>query len=125
MKSPIHAYRKNKINTSSSVEHIAIILDQAARHIQQAIEFLEKGDLEQQSILVDKAMKLMIGLQGTLDLKTDDVEAQQVVEIMGSFYQQMSAAMMQATLKSDAKLYNNIRLNLQHMAVIWRNGAQR
>lgn len=123
MKTGLNAYHKNKVRSASQVEQVAIVLDQAARLMNKAIKAIEANDIELRSMSIDKAMKLMSGLRGALDQNNKEDETQVVVEVMSSFYQQMTVFMMKASLNADVKLCHAIEVNLHEMAKMWRNAS--
>lgn len=123
MNKGLNAYHKNKVHSASPVEQVAIVLDQAARLMNKASKAIEAKDFEEQSHCIDKAMKLMSGLRGALDRNTNEGETQTVVEVMSTFYQQMSVFMMRAGVSSDGHLCQAVEKNLHEMAMMWRNAS--
>jgi flagellar biosynthetic protein FliS len=64
--SPVSAYTKVNVGTASSPQIMVSLFQAALRNMRAASNAFERGDAQLGSVMTEKAMAIVLGLQGTL-----------------------------------------------------------
>ena len=103
------SYRRAAVQNASSVGLIIILYDLLTQDLRQAIEAIEKKDVEARSAAIKDAFVVLQQLEGSLDHENGGEAAKN----LSRFYSVMRASIFQAHFKVSAEILNEqIRLLL-------------
>lgn len=119
--SPIHhrLYKKAATPSQDVTENMALLLEQAALHMNQASDAIEKKDVEARFIQTQKAAFILSGLKASLVRDTPTIH--RTISALESFYNDMETLIMRVNIFNNADAARGIARSLIDVARQWRH----
>lgn len=112
------AYANSKIMTASPAELTLMLYDGAIKFCNIAVVAIEKKDIEKAHINITKAEKIITEFQATLDHKYE------VAEDFDKVYKYLKQRLLEANLKKDAEILEEVLGHLRTMRDTWKEVMQ-
>jgi flagellar biosynthetic protein FliS len=123
----LRAYQKNQALMASPVEQVALLLDRAARLMDDAHKAMLDNRFEDRFLHSEKAIKIITGLASVL--KTEDptmpTEVRALILVMEGFYREMLIKIMDMSLKNDPRICLEIVEKFREMGGEWHDANKR
>jgi flagellar protein FliS len=107
------AYQNNKINTASKAELTLMLYDAGIKFVNKSLLALEKNDYEGVNFNIIKAEKVIVEFRSTLDHKYP------VAKDFDLIYDYLYRRLIEANIKKDKEILDDVLSNLQDMRNIW------
>ena len=114
MANPYQAYR-NAAQTVAKTRQVVMLYDGVIRNLMQAIEAIEKGDIEGRYNRLTKASEIIIGLQMSLDFDSGGTTAQTLYD----FYAHIDASIMRLQRNNDVEQGKALIEEVKKMRDVW------
>ncbi len=112
-------YRVHALEGASAVELTIALYDGIIRFMHNAIEAVERKDVEGRRAAVKRAMDIVVHLQATL--KTDI--GGKPAESLSDFYVAMFALMLQGSQASSRQKFEHVIANVRNVREAWKQVA--
>ena len=112
-------YRNHTLEGASGVELTIALYDGIIRFMHNAIEAVERKDVEGRRAAVTRAMDIVVHLQATL--KTDI--GGKPAESLSDFYVAMFALMLQGSQASSRQKFEHVIANVRNVRDAWKQVA--
>lgn len=109
-------YRAHALEGASGVELTIALYDGIIRFMQNAIEAVERKDVEGRRAAVKRAMDVVVHLQVTLDREVGGKPA----ESLSDFYVAMFALMLQGSQGKSRKKFEQVIANVSNVRSAWK-----
>ena len=109
-------YRAHALEGASGVELTIALYDGIVRFMQNAIEAVERKDVEGRRAAVKRAMDIVVHLQVTLDREVGGTPA----ESLSDFYVAMFALMLQGSQGNSRKKFEQVIANVRNVRSAWK-----
>lgn len=110
------AYRAHSLEGSSGVELTIALYDGIIRFMHNAIEAVERKEVEQRRAAVKRAMDIVVHLQATLDKEVGGKPA----ESLSDFYVAMFALMLQGSQGNSKQKFLQVIANVRNVRDAWK-----
>ncbi|WP_053005924.1 flagellar export chaperone FliS [Kiloniella spongiae] len=114
-----NAYSQASKNVSP-LRAIIMLYEGAIRLINEAKRAHDEQDYEARFIAIDKASKIIIGLQGQLDFENGG----DVSPMLHEFYDSLFMRMMQANSRNPEPVFEDVLVSLKNMKETWTSVAE-
>lgn len=111
---PAAAYQNSKIQTASGADLTLMLYEGAIKFCNIAIDAMEKKDYPKVNTNIQKAERIILELQVTLDRKYP------VAEEFDNVYKYIQGKLFQANIKKDPELLEEARSQIRDMRDIWK-----
>ena len=108
------AYANSKIKTASPAELTLMLYEGAIKFCNIAIAGIEENDIEKAHINIMKAERIISEFQATLDHKYP------VAEDFDNVYRYLAQRMMEANVKKDKEILEEVLVHLRTMRDTWK-----
>lgn len=108
------AYANSKIKTASPAELTLMLYEGAIKFCNIAIAGIEENDIEKAHINIMKAERIISEFQATLDHKYP------VAEDFDNVYKYLKQRMMEANVKKDKEILEEVLVHLRTMRDTWK-----
>lgn len=115
-------YKTRSVAAASPADQVAMLLETAGRHMNSALEALERKDYEARYQYADKAQTIIIGLQQCL--AADNPDAKSMVDVFDSYYSSLQMMIMRVNIRNDSEACRMVIEGLRQMAQTWRQIGQ-
>lgn len=112
-------YRAHALEGASGVELTIALYDGIIRFMHNAIDAVERKDVEHRREAVKRAMDIVIHLQATLNKDVGGKPA----ESLSDFYVAMFALMLQGSQANSAKKFEQVIANVRNVREAWKQVA--
>jgi flagellar protein FliS len=112
-------YRAHSLEGASGVELTIALYDGIIRFMHNAIEAVERKDVEGRRAAVKRAMDIVIHLQATLDKDVGGKPA----ESLSDFYVAMFALMLQGSQANSRQKFDQVIANVRNVRDAWKQVA--
>jgi flagellar protein FliS len=112
-------YKAHALEGASGVELTIALYDGIIRFMHNAIEAVDRNDVEQRRAAVKRAMDIVIHLQATLDKDVGGKPA----ESLADFYVAMFALMLQGSQANSRKKFEQVIANVRNVRGAWKQVA--
>ena len=109
-------YRAHALEGASGVELTIALYDGIIRFMHNAIEAVERKDVEARRTAVKRAMDIVVHLQATLDKEVGGKPA----ESLSDFYVAMFALMLQGSQGASRKKFEQVIANVRNVRDAWK-----
>ena len=109
-------YRGHSLEGASGVELTIALYDGIIRFMHNAIEAVERKDVEGRRAAVKRAMDIVVHLQATLDKDIGGKPA----ESLSDFYVAMFALMLQGSQAKSKKKFEQVIANVRNVRDAWK-----
>jgi len=109
-------YRARALEGASGVELTIALYDGINRFMRDAIDAVERNDVDGRRAAVKRAMDIVIHLQATLD---KDVGGE-VAETLSEFYAAIFALMLQGSQANSRKKFEQVVANVRNVRLAWK-----
>jgi flagellar protein FliS len=109
-------YRAHALEGASGVELTIALYDGIIRFMQNAIDAVERKDVEGRRAAVKRAMDIVVHLQVTLDREVGGKPA----ESLSDFYVAMFALMLQGSQGNSRKKFEQVIANVRNVRSAWK-----
>lgn len=111
---PAAAYQNSKIQTASGADLTLMLYEGAIKFCNIAMDALEKSDYVKVNTNIQKAERIILELQVTLDHKYP------VAEDFDNVYKYIQGKLYQANMKKDSETLEEARNQIRDMRDIWK-----
>jgi flagellar secretion chaperone FliS len=121
MNRPAFTYRQFSVQSATPLGLVAMLYDGAMAAYLGAIVAIEAHDIEKKCRHLNRALAIIIQLEGTLNFE----EGGEVAPNLQSFYAYARAQTMKANVENSAEILRSL---IQHLATLrdaWREGERR
>ena len=108
------AYQNSKIQTASGADLTLMLYEGAIKFCNLAMSALEKKDIPGVNTNIQKAERIILELQATLDHKYP------VAENFDNVYKYIQGKLFQANIKKDPELLEEALVQIRDMRDIWK-----
>lgn len=108
------AYANSKIMTASPAELTLMLYEGAIKFCNIAVVAIEKKDIEKAHINITKVQNIITEFQATLDHKYP------VAEDFDNVYTYLKQRLVEANIKKDAKILEEVLVHLRTMRDTWK-----
>ena len=108
------AYQNSKIQTASSADLTLMLYEGAIKFCNIALVAIEKKDIQGVNTNIQKAERIILELQATLDHKYP------VAENFDNVYKYIQGKLFQANIKKDPELLEEALVQIRDMRDIWK-----
>lgn len=108
-------YQTVQIQTSDPLSLILLLYEGAIRHLKQAANSMENGDMQQRHRAIDKALAMIGELQASLDLE----KGRQVAASLDRLYNYMVWRITQSNLKHSPEMLREVVALLETLNSAW------
>lgn len=108
------AYQNSKIQTASGADLTLMLYEGAIKFCNIAKFAIEKNDIQGANTNIQKAERIILELQATLDFKYP------VAEDFNNVYKYIQGKLLQANIKKDADLLEEALVEIRDMRDIWK-----
>lgn len=112
-------YQAHALEGASGVELTIALYDGIIRFMHNAIEAVERNEVEQRRAAVKRAMDIVIHLQATLNKDVGGKPA----EALSDFYVAIFALMLQGSQASSRKKFEQVIANVRNVRNAWKQVA--
>ena len=112
-------YRAHSLEGASGVELTIALYDGIVRFMHNAIDAVERKDVEARRAAVKRAMDIVIHLQATLDKDVGGKPA----ESLSDFYVAMFALMLQGSQGNSRQKFEQVIANVRNVRDAWKQVA--
>jgi flagellar secretion chaperone FliS len=112
-------YRAHSLEGASGVELTIALYDGIIRFMHNAIEAVERRDVEGRRAAVKRAMDIVVHLQATLDKDVGGKPA----ESLSDFYVAIFALMLQASQANSRRKFEQVIANVRNVRDAWKQVA--
>ncbi len=109
-------YRAHSLEGASGVELTIALYDGIIRFMHNAIDAVDRREVEQRRAAVKRAMDIVVHLQATLDKEIGGKPA----ESLSDFYVAMFALMLQGSQGSSRKKFEQVIVNVRNVRDAWK-----
>jgi len=114
VKNPYATYANNKIMTASPAELTLMLYDGAIKFCNIALVAVEKQEIEKAHNNIIKTQNIIVEFQATLD------EKYPVAEDFNRVYEYLRERLVEANLKKDAEILEEVLQHLRTMRDTWK-----
>ncbi len=118
MQNPYQAYQNNSVNTASPGELTLMLYNGCIKFIHQAKVAMENRQIEFKNINLQKAQNIIQELMVTLDMKLE------VSKNMMSLYDYMNRRLIEANIKNDTSILDEIEALVTEFRDTWKQVIQ-
>lgn len=115
---PYQSYQQNSVNTASSGELTLMLYNGCLKFIHQAKKAIEEKNIEMKNTNIQKAQSIIQELMVTLNM---DIE---VSKNMMSLYDFMNRRLMEANIKNDASILDEVEGLVTEFRDTWKEVIQ-
>lgn len=115
----METYQARTLEGASGVELTIALYDGIIRFMGDAIDAVDRNDVEQRRAAVKRAMDIVIHLQATLDRGVGGTPAKTLEE----FYVAMFALMLQGSQANSKKKFEQVIANVRNVREAWKQVA--
>ncbi|SET23286.1 flagellar export chaperone FliS [[Clostridium] polysaccharolyticum] len=108
------AYQNSKVQTASGADLTLMLYEGAIKFCNIAKAAIEKRDIQGANTNIQKAERIILELQATLDFKYP------VAENFNNVYKYIQGKLFQANIKKDADLLEEALTEIRDMRDIWK-----
>lgn len=108
------AYQNSKIQTASGADLTLMLYEGAIKFCNIAMSALEKNDIQGANTNIQKAERIILELQATLDFKYP------VAENFNNVYKYIQGKLFQANMKKDKEFLEEALVQIRDMRDIWK-----
>ena len=112
-------YRAHSLEGASGVELTIALYDGIIRFMHNAIEAVDRRDVEGRRAAVKRAMDIVVHLQATLDKEVGGKPA----ESLSDFYVAMFALMLQGSQANSRRKFEQVIANVRNVRDAWKQVA--
>ena len=109
-------YRAHSLEGASGVELTIALYDGIIRFMHNAIDAVDRREVEQRRAAVKRAMDIVVHLQATLDKEIGGKPA----ESLSDFYVAMFALMLQGSQGNSRKKFEQVIVNVRNVRDAWK-----
>ena len=120
MKSPAHAYRQLSVEGATPLALVAMLYDSAIAAFLRAIEAIEARDIEKKCQHLNRALAIIIQLEGTLNFELGG----EIARNLQAFYMYARAQAMRANAENSAEILRSLIEHLETVRDAWREGER-
>lgn len=103
------------IEDASPHKLILMLLTGAQDRLSAALGFMQRGNISDKGQSIGTAIKIIDGLRASLDFKAGG----EISENLDSLYDYMGRRLLEANLRNDPKVLNEVSSLLQEITVAW------
>ena len=118
MSNPYDAYRKVQTETSDPGELLLLLYRGAVRSVRDAESSFERGDLQSGNRQIIRTQSILLELLGTLDYSHGEIP-----EKLSSLYTYLYQALLQANVKKDVGLLQQVGKILTRLTDAWERAV--
>jgi len=120
--SAVNAYKQNNLNINSQIKLVEMLYEGILRFNIQAIESIEKGDIENRVYWINRSASIFSELINALDLEQDGT----IAEYLQGLYQHQLKLLTDANAENRADLLEEVNSVVKGLLDAWResNGAE-
>ncbi|WP_026694357.1 flagellar export chaperone FliS [Peribacillus kribbensis] len=118
LQNPYQAYQNNSVNTASPGELTLMLYNGCIKFIHQAKVAMENRQIEFKNINLQKAQNIIQELMVTLDMKLE------VSKNMMSLYDYMNRRLIEANIKNDTSILDEIEALVTEFRDTWKQVIQ-
>lgn len=112
-------YQQRALEGASAVDLVVALYDGIIRFTYQAIDAVERGDVDGRRAAVKRALDILIHLQATLRMDIGGKPA----EALGEFYVAMFALILQGSQRNSAEKFQQVIQFVRNVRGAWRQVA--
>ena len=113
------AYQAHKLEGASGVELTIALYDGIVRFMQNAIDAVDRNEVDRRRAAVKRAMDIVVHLQATLNKELGGEPAKALEE----FYVAMFALMLQGSQSNSRKKFEQVIANVRNVREAWKQVA--
>jgi flagellar protein FliS len=112
-------YIQTQVRSASPLELIVMLYDGVLRNTANALEAMERRDIRTRRDAISKSLAIISELQSTLNLE----QGGDIAVELDRLYSWMTDALVQATIKQDAKPVHDVRTVVENLRDAWQQIA--
>jgi len=121
MRHPAHSYRQLSVEGATPIGLVAMLYDGAITALIRAIDAIEARDIEKKCQHLNRALAIVIQLEGTLNFE----EGGEVARNLQAFYVYARAQITKANVENAAEVLRSLLEHLSALRDAWREGERR
>ncbi|NDF11479.1 MAG: flagellar export chaperone FliS [Proteobacteria bacterium] len=115
-KSAQHVAYATAAQNASKTRQVVMLYDGVISMVQRAVEAIKEGQLEERYMLIDKARKIVCGLQTALDFDN----APDIAKLMYDYYESIDMRMIHVQSTNRADVLAQVEKELKIMRDAWK-----
>jgi len=121
MRHPAQTYRQLAVQGASPLELVVMLYDGAITALLRAIDAIETHDIERKCLHLNRAVAIIIQLEGTLNFE----QGGEIAQNLQGFYAYSRAKIMKANIDNAAEILRSLIEYFTALRDAWKEGEQR
>ena len=121
MRHPAHTYRQLSVQGASPLELVVMLYDGAIAALLRAIDAVESRDIERKCKHLNRALAIIIQLEGTLNFELGG----DIARNLQGFYAYSRASIAKANVENSAEILRALVGHFTNLRDAWKEGERR